>query len=335
MSEDLGIIAVNIPSETATLKTVVVCLANPMSVFSFLRHGGFDLAAIYQGWHNRWALVHDYHKVRQQQQAFFELLAAHGVRVLLAEPVADCLTQHYTRDTGFVIDDTFFCANLRRRSRQRELEGLRNLLPRFSRVVWLERGSIEGGDVMVDERYVIVGLGEETDKAGVDSLRRRLAELGSEREVVALEFAHRGIIHLDTRFNIVGEGVALIHPKSFKRASLQWLERHFDLIEATAAEAANVEINTLSLSPRKVIMSEQSQRLAAQLMAKGLEPILVDYSEVTKLPGSFRCTTLPIEREAFGVRQRRCAGTRSLRAMATPARNVSSELLPAAPQRSR
>lgn len=302
MTQDLSdAIAVNIPSETATLKTVVVRLANPISVLAFLRQGGFDLAAVYQGWHNRWALVHDYRKVRQQQRAFIELLAAHGVRVLCAEPVADCLTQHYTRDIGFAIDDSFFCANLRRRSRQRELAGLRGLLPRFSRVVRLERGTIEGGDVMVDERYVIVGLGEETDKAGVDCLRRRLAELGSEREVVALEFAHRGIIHLDTRFNIVGEGVALIHPKSFRRESLGWLERHFDLIEATAAEAANVEINTFSLSPRKVVMQERSQRLAALLRAKGLEPILIDFSAVTKLPGSFRCTSLPIERRGAGL----------------------------------
>jgi N-dimethylarginine dimethylaminohydrolase len=296
MTQDRGAITVNIPSETATLKTVVMCLANPMSVLSFLRPGGFDMAAVYQGWHNRWVLVHNYQKVRQQQRAFMAVMEAHGVRVLLAEPVADCLTQHYTRDIGFAIDDTFFCANPRRRSRQRELEGLRSLLPRFSRVARLERGTIEGGDVMVDERYVIVGLGEETDRAGVDCLRGKLAALGSEREVVAIEFAHRGIIHLDTRFNIVGEGVALIHPKSFKRASLQWLDGRFDLIEVTAAEAANVEINTLSLSPRKVVMQERSRRLAELLTAKGLEPILVDFSEVTRLPGSFRCTTLPIER---------------------------------------
>ncbi len=292
----IGDITVNIPSETAALKTVVVCLANPMSIFSFLRQGGFDLAAVYQGWQNHFALVHDYLKVRQQQQAFIEVMAAHGVRVLWAEPVADCLTQHYTRDIGFAIDGTFFCANPRRRSRQRELEGLRGLLPRFSQAARLESGTIEGGDVMVTERYVIVGLGEETDKAGVDCLRRKLAELKSERQVVTIEFAHRGIIHLDTRFNIAGEGVALIHPKSFERASLRWLERHFDLIAATDAEAAKVEINTLSLSPRKVVMQERSQRLAALLSAKGLEPILIDFSEVTKLPGSFRCTTLPIER---------------------------------------
>jgi hypothetical protein len=152
-------IPVNIPSEFATLRRVVMFLANPMSVFSFLRQGGFDIAAIYQLWHNKWAIIHDYQRVRQQQRAFIEVMERNGVEVLFAEAVPGCFTQHYTRDIGFAIDDTFFCANPRRRARQRELEGLRNLLPRFSKVARLENGTIEGGDVIVDEQYIIVGLG--------------------------------------------------------------------------------------------------------------------------------------------------------------------------------
>jgi len=299
--ENASPIPVNIPSEYATLKRVVVCLANPISVFSYLRQGGFDLATFYQMWHNRWALVHDHHRVRQQQNAFIEAMKTNGVEVLFAEAVPDSLTQHYTRDIGFAIDDTFFCARPRRRQRQREIEGLRNILPRFSRLVHLERGTIEGGDVMVDEQYVMVGLGEETSPEGLDCLRSSFKELQIDREIITLEFAHRGIIHLDTRFNLLSKGMGLIHPKSFKPASLRWLENHFDLIEATDRETANVEINTFSLSPRKVVMSERSHRLASLLESKGLEPILIDFSEVTRLPGSFRCTTLPIAREENGT----------------------------------
>jgi N-dimethylarginine dimethylaminohydrolase len=298
---DTSSIRVNVPSEFATLRKVVMCLANPMSVFSFLRHGGFDIPAVYQLWHNKWAIIHNHQRVREQQRAFIKVMETDGVEVLFAEAVPDCLTQHYTRDIGFAIDDTFFVANPRRRSRQREIEGLRNLLPCFSRVVRLESGTIEGGDVMVDEQYVIIGLGEETNNEGIDCLRRKFKELRIDREVITLEFAHRGIIHLDTRFNIPSKGIGLIHPKSFKPKSLKWLESHFDLIEATDDETANLEINTFSLSPRKVFMRERSHRLASLLEPRGIEPILLDFSEVTKLPGSFRCTTLPIERERHGA----------------------------------
>ena len=290
-------LTVNVSSETAALKTVVMYLANPMSVFSFLRHGGFDMAVVYQLWYNKWTIIHDYQKVRQQQRAFIKVMETSGVNVLFAETVSDCLTQHYTRDIGFAIDDTFFCANPRRHYRQRELEGLRSLLPHFSKVVHLESGTIEGGDIIVDEQYVIVGLGEETNKEGIECLRRKFKELGIEREIITIDFSHRGIIHLDTKFNIPAKGIGLIHPKSFKRESLKWFENHFDLIEATDEEAANIEINTFTLSPQKVVMRETSDRLASLLESKGIEPIMLDYSEITKLPGSFRCTTLPIERE--------------------------------------
>lgn len=294
-------IPIAISSETAALKTVVMYLANPMSVPSFLRQGGFDVAAVYQAWHNKWGF-YDYRKVRQQQRAFIEIMESNGVKVLLAEEVPGCITQHYTRDIGFAIDDAFYCANPRRYHRQRELEGLRKLLPRFSKAIRLEGGTIEGGDVLVvDEQYVIIGLGEETNREGISSLRRKFKELRMHREIVEIEFSHRGVIHLDTKFNIPAKGIGLIHPKSFTRESLKWLEIHFDLIEATDEETANVEINTFALSPQKVVMRERSHRLASLLESKGIEPILIDYSEVTKLPGSFRCTTLPIERAESGA----------------------------------
>ncbi len=289
-------ISINLPSETATLKTVVMCFANPVSVSSVLRYRGIDTALLYQLWYNKFSPFFNCEKVRRQQQTFMEIMKDNGVEVLLADQVSGCATQHYTRDIGFAIDDAFFCANPRRYYRKRELEGLKSLLPRFSKVARLEKGSIEGGDVIIDERYVIVGLGEETNKEGVDCLRRKLKESGIDREIVEIEFAHRGIIHLDTKFNIPAKGIGFIHTKSFKPESLKWLENHFDLIEATDEETANIEINTFALSPRKVVMRERSERLASLLESKGVETILVDYSEVTKLPGSFRCTTLPIER---------------------------------------
>ena len=59
-----------------------------------------------------------------------------------------------------------------------------------------------------------------------------------------------------------------------------------------------MEINTLAIGGGKVIVHEQSERLAKLLQQRGLTPILVDYSEVTHWPGSFRCTTLPVERGA-------------------------------------
>ncbi len=88
-------LAIWIPSETATLKKVVMCSANPISTYD-LRLGGIDVALFYQLWHNKFAF-YDYKRVRQQQKAFIEVMKANGVEVLLANPVPYCDVQHYTR----------------------------------------------------------------------------------------------------------------------------------------------------------------------------------------------------------------------------------------------
>ncbi|VAX35287.1 hypothetical protein MNBD_UNCLBAC01-2143 [hydrothermal vent metagenome] len=289
-------IKVNVPSETAALKAVVMCFANPVNTASIFKYSSIDLPLIYQLWHNKFNLFFDYKKVRSQQQKFIDILNFHGVQVLLADQVSGCGTQHYTRDIGFAIDDVFFVANPRRYYRKRELDGIKNLLSRFSKVSSIDDGVIEGGDVIVDEEYVIIGLGEETNKRGIRCLKNKMREKSIDREIITLEFSHRGVIHLDTKFNIPAKGVGFIHPKSFDSKSLKWLEKKFDLIEATDREMKNMEINTFSISPEKVVMQWRSTRLAKLLEKRGVEVIFVDYSEVLKLPGSFRCTTLPIER---------------------------------------
>lgn len=289
-------IHVNVRSETDTLKTVVMCWANPHRTnLRMMASSLFDSSVREQLRHNTWK-NYDYVRVREQQQRVVDVLREHGVTVLLLDNVSNVNSQHYTRDIAFCIDDALFVARMGTRYRKPEQRALSTLLPRLSKIVRLERGRIEGGDVMLYNDKVLVGLGEATDAEGVNELRHKLAEVNSSREIVPIPFTHRGVIHLDTKFNIVGENVALFTRKSFPPDTVRWFEKHFDLIEATEEETSGIEINTFAIGGGKVIMREKSERLATLVQEKGLTPILVDYSEVTHWPGSFRCTTLPIER---------------------------------------
>jgi N-dimethylarginine dimethylaminohydrolase len=46
----------------------------------------------------------------------------------------------------------------------------------------------------------------------------------------------------------------------------------------------------------KVVAALGSDRLTAKLEAAGVEVLTIDYSEVTRIPGSLCCTTLPLLR---------------------------------------
>lgn len=243
-----------------------------------------------------WA-VYDPAIVRTQQDQLIALLRDRGTEVLLLPAAPGCSAQHYPRDIGFVVDHVLFRARLNSTHRLPEADALTDPAVGL-RPVALLRGTIEGGDVALpDTSRILVGLSEETSPDGAASLQETVAQHGIDREVVPVPFAVSGIVHLDDHLAVVAPGTALIHREVFSADQLRWFDDYFDhLIPVTDAEALTVQVNVLAIAPGTVVVAAGSARIAAALAALGLEVLTVDYSEVTRVPGSLRCTTLPLVR---------------------------------------
>ncbi|MFI5752406.1 dimethylarginine dimethylaminohydrolase family protein [Streptomyces sp. NPDC051644] len=234
--------------------------------------------------------------VRSQQDMLIGLLRSRGAEVVLLDDAPGCSAQHYPRDIAFVIDHALVMARLNSEHRRPEADALARLLTDTPHVVHLDEGTIEGGDVILHAGAVLVGLGEETSPAGIRALQKALTVHGVEREVRPVNFAVDGIVHLDDHFTIVAPDTALIHSSVFPPSQLHWFEQHFDLIDVGDDEARAVQANVLAITPGTVVVAAGSDRITAELTARGLEVLTVDYSEVTRIPGSLRCTTLPLNR---------------------------------------
>jgi N-dimethylarginine dimethylaminohydrolase len=258
-----------------------------------LRHP--DLGTVYQLRHNRVAIP-DHARATAQHERFVGVLRRHAVVVHTVEELDDVRIQLYPRDLGFVVDDVLFLARARTLVRRREQQGLRRLLARVSRHAVLDDGIIEGGDVAVTETEVLVGLGEESDRDGARALQTALGRAGIDRRVVPLEMASRGVVHLDTKFTLVGPATALYHPQAFTPSARALLGDRFDLVEATGEETLRLFVNTLSLGPDRIVLDARADRIAAELARRGIAATLVDYDEVTRFPGGLRCATLPLVR---------------------------------------
>ena len=289
-------IQVGVEADYHRLTSVVMCLAHTPPVVDFSDFEG-DEALTRQLEHNRFLPV-DIGLVRDQQLAFASQMEARDVEVLWADPVPGATVQYYPRDIAFVIGDQFVIARSQRPERQRELFGIRHLRDRISTVCNLEAGRIEGGDVLVDEDVILIGLGEETSVAAIESLRFQLDQAGVTKPIKVLELDADGVIHTDTKLTLVRRGVAIADPTAFSSASWAWLRERYDLIEATPDEVWDVQVNTLALAPDALAMTSTAARLAKEVEARGIEPVMVDFTEVVKLPGSLRCSTLPLRREA-------------------------------------
>ncbi|WP_331729061.1 arginine deiminase family protein (plasmid) [Streptomyces avidinii] len=235
--------------------------------------------------------------VRAQQDQLISLLRERGTDVVLLPTAPGCSAQHYPRDIAFAVDHVLFRARLNSAHRLPETNALTD--PALTvQPADLARGTIEGGDVLLpDTGRVLVGLSEETNPDGAAALQEALTQHGIDREVVPVHFAVEGIVHLDDHLAVVAPGTALIHREAFTTEQNRWFNTHFDdLVPVTDAEAGAVQVNVLPIAPTTLVVAAGSDRIAAALAARGLEVLTVDYSEVTRIPGSLRCTTLPLLR---------------------------------------
>ncbi|MEU9301935.1 arginine deiminase family protein [Streptomyces sp. NPDC048269] len=243
-----------------------------------------------------WA-IYDDAAVRAQQDQLISLLRERGTDVVLLPPAPGCSAQHYPRDIAFAVDHVLFRARLNSAHRLPESNALTDSALTVQPAD-LARGTIEGGDVLLpDTGRVLVGLSEETSPDGAAALQEALTRHGIDREVVPVHFAVKGIVHLDDHLAVVAPGTALIHREVFTADQNRWFDAHFDdLVPVTDAEARAVQVNVLAIAPTTIVVAAGSERIAAALAARGLEVLTVDYGEVTRIPGSLRCTTLPLLR---------------------------------------
>jgi N-dimethylarginine dimethylaminohydrolase len=237
----------------------------------------------------------DYERLCVQHAGLVEVLARHGVEVTELESVEVSPAQFFTRDVAFVIDDVLYVARPARTDRQAESGGLRAVVDRGGTVCWLPNGGIEGGDVLVHPRGVVVGISDRTSVEAVAELARRLRG-GPARQVTAVSFAMRGIAHLDLVFNILSPELAVVYRPALTAESLLALSTLFEFIDAESGDMEVLGVNLLSLSWNTVVVSQGATALARSLERRGFTVILVPYDEVAKTGGGIRCSTLPLRR---------------------------------------
>ncbi|MDO4900270.1 MULTISPECIES: dimethylarginine dimethylaminohydrolase family protein [Actinomyces] len=290
-------IQVHNPSDIAPLKEVVVGPYKRFGWWPLVRETLRSPNPSYAFYLSKNTVSIPDHDIAEREHAqFVSVLRESGVVVHTLGVIDDVSVQLYPRDIAFAVDDVLFLARSADPVRRREQRALYPLLAEVSRVVPLDDGHIEGGDVIVTDDVVLVGLSEATDLKGVGSLRQAFARAGIDREIIPIEFSHRGVVHLDTKLTLVGPGLGYIYSPALTPRSRERVAQHLELIEATEAETLALMVNTFALAPDHIVIDERATRLERELRSRGITPVPLKFSEVTRFPGGFRCATLPLIR---------------------------------------
>lgn len=228
----------------------------------------------------------------RQHEQFVRTLEEHGVKVLSIDPKEELNEQVFTRDIGFTIDDTVYISKMGSEIREHEVELLEEFLKnRNFNYMKLTTPSIEGGDVVLAGDRVWIGISERTTYQAVDALQ----EIIQDRKLMPIPISE-DILHLDCAFNLLSEKEGLIYTSAFKQRELDRLMEMYDLIEVSDDEQFTLGTNVFSIGNKTVISLPENKKVNSELRARGYQVIEVEFSEIIKSGGAFRCCTLPIRR---------------------------------------
>src|SRR5699024_12778371 len=97
-------------------------------------------------------------------------------------------------------------------------------------------------------------------------------------------------------FNLLTSGKSFYFPSAFHQDTIEQLGASYELIEVDEDEQFSLGTNVLSIGNNNVFSLPQNTKVDNDLRAHGFEVIEVDFSEIIKSGGSFRCCSMPVER---------------------------------------
>ncbi|KAF6603463.1 arginine deiminase family protein, partial [Bacillus sp. EKM417B] len=92
------------------------------------------------------------------------------------------------------------------------------------------------------------------------------------------------------------ETEALYCKNGLRQEEIDLLAERFEMIEVPEEEQFTLGPNILSLSNQTIISLPQHRHTNRELRKRGYTVIEIEFSEIIKSGGSFRCCTLPLVR---------------------------------------
>lgn len=235
-------------------------------------------------------------KLLAEQECFISALKSRGIEIILATPRADCTNQLNTRDVAFVIGNKFIISPMKEKERQNEHLALENFISGLEPndiILRPEFGIIEGGDIILGQSKIYVGISQRTNSLGLEWLKKNFSD---DYEIVPV-YLQNNFLHLDVVFNILSSDTALIFTDGIKPSSLDVIRSSYKTIETHVDEQINLPTNVFSIDEKTVIADPRNKKTNKRIQAAGKEVIEIDFSEISKIGGSFRCSTCPINRD--------------------------------------
>jgi dimethylargininase len=244
--------------------------------------------------------------LRQQHDAFCELLDQLGCQVTVAAEADQLVDATYVRDPGLVLGDGAVLFQMIKPARQAEppLLGLAlaaagvPVRARLSGAAYAD-----GGDfIWLDEQTLLIGRSYRTNAVGVSQLAEILAP--DQVTVRSVDLPHdqgpEHVLHLMSVISPVADQLAVVFPPLCPVALMQELaDRQVTVVPVPEHEYLTMACNVLPVRPGVVVMLDGNPATRTALERHGCEVHVYAGSEISiKGDGGPTCLTAPIWRES-------------------------------------
>nr|WP_128637502.1 dimethylargininase [Streptomyces sp. C] len=207
------------------------------------------------------------------------------------DPVEGLPDMVFAANGATVVDGKVYGARFRHAQRTAEGPAYLGWFERrgYRDVLWPEYINEGEGDFLTVGRRILAGTGFRTDPRSHAEAQEFFG-----LPVTSLTLVDPEYYHLDTALAVLSDDEVMYYPAAFSEGSRAVLRTMFPhAILATAEDAAVFGLNAFS-DGRHVLLPEAATGLAAQLSARGFEPVGVGLSELLKAGGSVKCCTLEL-----------------------------------------
>ena len=226
----------------------------------------------------------DYERFCIQHDQYVAALRNQGLEITELQPLEAFPDAVFVEDVALCLPQGMVLLRPGTPSRAGEVEASQDALTRTcgSHLHSLQDGHVDGGDIMLTDREVLVGLSSRTNAPGVRALTRIISPLGYRIRCVPTP---DGVLHFKSDSSYLGDNVVFCT----QRLAATGVFDEYDIIETPSGEegAANaLRINDVLLIPAGC---PETHRV---LSSRGFVVEIIDISEAAKLDGGLSCMSL-------------------------------------------
>lgn len=227
---------------------------------------------------------------RAQHAAYSDLLYTLGCDVVVLNTNHEYPDAVFVEDTAIVLDELAILASPGAESRRGEIAGIERELGEHRAIERITLpATLDGGDVVVAGRMILVGKSARTNAEGAAALAAIVRKHG----YIVRRVGMHDCLHLKSACCALPDGRLLVNPK--------WIELRdlagYDIVEIDPSEPFAADVLAIG---RTVVSAAANPKTAALIGALGFDSRTVDLSEFAKAEGGVTCLSIVFEARRIG-----------------------------------